>query len=122
MVANLYKLRQGPDKLSTCVFWAMIGHSPGYQASASVVIGWQQLNDVAPRHRITLLLGNFAGTANIANKQCVYKWNVGVRFEGNEERNLKVINKMLANCYHNSLSLKLSFAPVGLALPSTYTN
>ncbi len=103
----------------------MIGHSPGYQASASVVIGWQQMNEVAPRHGITLFLGNLAGTANIANKQCVYKWNVGVRFEGNEERNLKVINKtkqMLANCYYNSVSLKLSFAPVGLALPSTYTN
>ncbi len=103
MVANLYKLGQDPDKLGTCVFWAMIGHSPGHQASAPVVIGWQQMNEAALRHGITLFLGNFARTANIANKQCVYKWNVGVRFEGDKERNLKVIKEtkqMLANCYH----------------------
>ncbi len=37
---------------------------------------------------ITLLLGNFAGTTIVANKQSVHKWNEGVRFESNEERNL----------------------------------
>ncbi len=83
------------------------------------------MNEVALRQGITLFLGNFVGTANIANKQCAYKWNVGDRFEGDKERNLKVIKKtkkVFANYYHDSVSLKLSFTPVGLALPSTYTN
>ncbi len=47
------------------------------------------MSEIALRHGITLLLGNFAGTATVANKQCEYKWNVGVRFEGNKERDLK---------------------------------
>ncbi len=47
------------------------------------------MSEIALRHGMALFLGNFAGTATIANKQCVYKWNVGVGFEGNKERDLK---------------------------------
>ncbi len=39
---------------------------------------------------ITLFFGDFVGIATIANEQGVYNWNVGVRFEGNKERGLKV--------------------------------
>ncbi len=47
------------------------------------------MSEIALRHGMTLFLGNFAGTATVANKESVYKWNVGVRFEGNKERDLK---------------------------------
>ncbi len=52
------------------------------------------MSEISPRHGVTLFLGNFAGTAIIANEECVYKWNVGVGFEGDEERNLEVIKKI----------------------------
>ncbi len=46
------------------------------------------MSEISPRHGVTLFLGNFAGTAIIANEECVYKWDVGVGFEGDEEGNL----------------------------------
>ncbi len=51
------------------------------------------MNKIASLHVIAFLLGDFAGITTIANKQCVYKWNVGVRFEGDKERDLKVFEK-----------------------------
>ncbi len=54
------------------------------------------MSKIALRHGMALFMGNFAGTATIANKQCVYKWNVGVRFEGNKERDLKKKPKLRA--------------------------
>ncbi len=51
------------------------------------------MNEIAPRHGITFFLGDLAGVATIANKQCVYKWNMGIRFEGKEERDLKKMGK-----------------------------
>ncbi len=47
------------------------------------------MNEISPLHGITFFLGDLAGVTTIANKLCVYKWNVGIRFEGKEERDLK---------------------------------
>ncbi len=57
------------------------------------------MGEISPRHGVTLFLGNFAGTAIIANEKSVYKWNVGVGFEGDKERNLEMIKEI--NCDQN---------------------
>ncbi len=52
------------------------------------------MGEIVPRHRIALFLGYCTGTSTIVNKQCVNKWNVGIRFEGDKDRDLKIfINK-----------------------------
>ncbi len=56
------------------------------------------MNEVAPCHGITLFSGNVAALTTIANIQCVYKWNVGVRFEGDEEGDLKMMDKIKGSC------------------------
>ncbi len=48
------------------------------------------MSEIALPHGIMLFLGNCAAITTIANKQGVYKWNVRIRFEVDEERNLKV--------------------------------
>ncbi len=67
-VAYLYKLSQGLDECLVCVMWTVIGHSPGHQFLTSVVIGRWQISGIALSHRITLFLGNFAGSITIPNK------------------------------------------------------
>ncbi len=52
------------------------------------------MSEIALRHGITLFLGNFTAIATIANKECVYKWNVGIRFEGDEQGDLKIVDKI----------------------------
>ncbi len=56
------------------------------------------MNKIALRHCITLFLGNFTALTSIAYIQCVYKWNVGVRFEGDEEGDLKMMDKIKGSC------------------------
>ncbi len=52
------------------------------------------MGEVVPCHRIALFLGYCTVTSTIVNKQCVNKWNVGIRFEGDKDRDLKIfINK-----------------------------
>ncbi len=89
-IRKLYKSRQSLEVRHTSVLRVMIGHSPGHQSSTSVVVGRQQMSEIALPHGITLLLSNCTAIASIANKQSVYKWNVGIWFEVDEERNLKV--------------------------------
>ncbi len=52
------------------------------------------MNKMALRHGITLFSGNVAALTTIANIQCVYKWNMGVRFESDEEGDLKMMDKI----------------------------
>ncbi len=52
------------------------------------------MNEIAPCHGITLFLGNFTALTSVANIQCVYEWNVGVRFEGDKEGDLKMMDKI----------------------------
>ncbi len=68
----------------------MIRYSPGHQPLTGEVIRRQKMKKIASLHVITFFLVDFAGITAIANKQCVYEWNVGVRFEGDEERDLKI--------------------------------
>ncbi len=56
----------------------MVRYSPGHQPLTGEVIGRQAINKIASLHVITFFLGDFAGITTLANKQCVYKWNVGV--------------------------------------------
>ncbi len=51
------------------------------------------MNEITLCHGITLFLGNFTAITTISNIQCVYKWNVRVRFQGDEEGDLKVMGK-----------------------------
>ncbi len=46
------------------------------------------MSEISPCHGVTLFLGNCTAITTIAHKQSVYKWNVGVGLEGDEERNL----------------------------------
>ncbi len=46
------------------------------------------------------VLGNVTVITTIANEEGVYKWNVGVRFEGDEERNLKMVKKIFQKSWH----------------------
>ncbi len=71
----------------------MIGHGPGHQTSTSVVKGRQQMSEISLCHGIALFLGNLTVITTIADKQSVYKWDVRVRFEGDEERNLKNVQE-----------------------------
>ncbi len=66
------------------------------------------MSEIALSHGIMLFLGNFAGTAIIANKQCVNKWNVGVGFEGDEERNLQMIKKIKKNCWQTVIKIMVA--------------
>ncbi len=50
------------------------------------------MSEIALRHGSTLFLGNFTASATIANKEGVYKWNVGIGFEGDEEGDLKIVD------------------------------
>ncbi len=71
----------------------MIRYSPGHQPLTGEVIRRQKMDEIPSLHVITFFFGDFAGITTIANKQCVYKWNVGVRFECDKERYLKVFEK-----------------------------
>ncbi len=48
------------------------------------------MSEIALPHGIMLFLGNCTASTSIENEQSVYKWNVGIRFEGDDDRNLKV--------------------------------
>ncbi len=52
------------------------------------------MSEIAVCHEITVFLSNFTAITIIANEQSVYKWNVGVWFEGDEERDLKIVDKI----------------------------
>ncbi len=52
------------------------------------------MSEIALRHGITLFLGNFTAIATIANEERVYKRNMGVWFEGDEEGDLKIVDKI----------------------------
>ncbi len=60
------------------------------------------MNKMALRHGITLFSGNVAALTTIANIQYVYKWNMGVRFESDEEGDLKMMDKIYSS-YDNSM-------------------
>ncbi len=58
------------------------------------------MSEIALHYGITLFLGNVTVITTIADKQSVYKWDVGVGFEGDEERNLKMVKKNLKRPWH----------------------
>ncbi len=72
------------------------------------------MNEIAPLHGVTFFLGDLTGVTTIANKQCVYQWYVGLRFEGKEERDLKIMGKSWnksIECY----SIRIAKSKAGLA-------
>ncbi len=70
------------------------------------------MSEIAMHYGITFFLGNCTAITTIAHKQSIYKWNVGVGFEGDEERNLKIKK----NYWHQFTGIKMGFFILAVVL------